>query len=213
MKCCVCGERKGKRPCPAKDAAICPQCCGEKRILEIDCPEHCEYLQAGRKCDAERSYAPRLRALDPAKMQVYQRVLKEFGAVVSALEYIVADTRRSSRSLTDKDVAEAAELVIKTLRTEESGLIYEHTSTSLEVEIVRRRFIDALRKLRHPEHAGQRALRPEEALPCFELIREMARGQSNTPASSQRYVDLLARMLPSRSRIDSGPSSIIIPGR
>lgn len=45
LKCDVCGQRKGKRPCPARGGqGICPQCCGEHRVTTIACPQGCPYL-------------------------------------------------------------------------------------------------------------------------------------------------------------------------
>lgn len=43
-KCPKCSTRKGKRPCPALRTEICSSCCGEHRLRDIDCPEHCQFL-------------------------------------------------------------------------------------------------------------------------------------------------------------------------
>jgi len=43
-KCGYCNKRKGKRYCPSLDCIICPQCCGENRLRNIDCPSDCKYL-------------------------------------------------------------------------------------------------------------------------------------------------------------------------
>ena len=42
--CCHCGHRKGKRSCPALAGAICSRCCGQHRLVEIDCPSDCIHL-------------------------------------------------------------------------------------------------------------------------------------------------------------------------
>ena len=44
MTCPLCRKRRGKRACPAKGEAICSQCCGTKRRVEIDCPPDCAFL-------------------------------------------------------------------------------------------------------------------------------------------------------------------------
>jgi hypothetical protein len=44
-KCPKCGQRRGKRFCPALDTLICPQCCAEHRLNTIRCPEDCPHLQ------------------------------------------------------------------------------------------------------------------------------------------------------------------------
>lgn len=43
-KCGKCGQRKGKRSCPALGEAICPACCGAHRIRDIACPPPCRFL-------------------------------------------------------------------------------------------------------------------------------------------------------------------------
>jgi hypothetical protein len=212
MKCVVCGERKGKRSCPAKRALICAQCCGEKRVLEIDCPESCEYLKTGRQREASQSYSRHLRPSDPAKARKYQHVLSNLEDVVSSLEYAIGEERRSSRYLTDKVAAEAVDLLLQTHQTEDKGVLYERTSNNLEVEALRRRLRDVLASHRAPQEPGKSILRLGDAIACLELIRDVLAGHiSSGPSTS--YVDFLARMLPARSRVEGGGSSIVIPGR
>lgn len=43
-KCGKCGQRKGKRPCPALGGTICPACCGTHRVRDIACPPSCRFL-------------------------------------------------------------------------------------------------------------------------------------------------------------------------
>ena len=88
MKCGLCDQRKAKRSCPAKSALICAQCCGEKRILEIDCPETCEYLKAGREWEAE-DYGKRIRSLDPTAQERNKRVLLDYQDVIAHLEKLL----------------------------------------------------------------------------------------------------------------------------
>ena len=49
MSCPSCGQRKGRRECPALGATICAICCGTKRLVEIRCPPTCSYLAAARE--------------------------------------------------------------------------------------------------------------------------------------------------------------------
>ncbi len=213
MKCVVCGERKGKRACPAKRALICAQCCGEKRVLEIECPESCEYLKAGRQREASNSYHRHLRPSDPATARKYQYVLSTLEDVISSLERVIAEERRSCRYMTDKIAAEAVELLLQTLQTEDKGVLYERTSNSPEVEALRRRLRDTLASHRAPQEPGQMVLKLGDAIACMELIRDVLAGHISSDPASTGYVDFLARMLPARSRVESGGASIIIPGR
>ena len=42
--CSHCGQRKGKRSCPALGGTICSLCCGQHRLGEIKCPADCVHL-------------------------------------------------------------------------------------------------------------------------------------------------------------------------
>jgi hypothetical protein len=213
MKCVVCGERKGKRSCPAKRALICAQCCGEKRILEIDCPESCEYLKVGREREASQNYSRHLKPSDPAKARKYEYVFGNHEDVISSLEFVIAEARRSSRYVTDRLAAEAVSLLLQTLQTEQNGVLYERTSSNLEVEGLRRRLRERIRELRNPEEPVQTALRLGDAVACLEVIRDVLESHVNSGPMSGSYVDFLARLLPARSRVEGGGSPIIIPGR
>lgn len=52
--CAYCKRRKGKRNCPALKGMICSQCCGEKRIKFIPCPESCPILKEHMDYTKER---------------------------------------------------------------------------------------------------------------------------------------------------------------
>ncbi len=50
MSTCVYNEkRKGDRECPALGGKICSRCCGRERLKDIQCPEHCVWLQRGMR--------------------------------------------------------------------------------------------------------------------------------------------------------------------
>jgi hypothetical protein len=52
--CVYCQERKGKRYCPAFDGYICSACCGAHRLVRIQCPHDCPYLESGETYQGER---------------------------------------------------------------------------------------------------------------------------------------------------------------
>jgi hypothetical protein len=54
-KCVYCHARKGKRPCPALGGLICSQCCGEHRVLRINCPPDCVYLDTSSEYQQKRA--------------------------------------------------------------------------------------------------------------------------------------------------------------
>jgi hypothetical protein len=212
MKCILCNQRKGKRHCPAKNAMICAQCCGEKRILEIDCPESCQYLQQGRSHEVQLESARHLRTSDPMKQQMRVRVLSRFEPVVGHLEYVLAKERRASRDLTDSEVAEALDLLLQTYRTEGKGILYEHTSTNLRIDILRKQLGEIVKMYRDPPKPRQQRLKLEDAVDCLEFIRGLVASHIQEGHSATSYVDFLARTMPRGGELDAPGSSLIIPG-
>jgi hypothetical protein len=128
MTCPLCEARKGKRVCPARGALICSTCCGQKRVVEIDCPEDCVYLTGGhaagwdgRARDRERDgrrLGPHLSGLSEAQ----QRLL------LLALAGVVGLHARRPE-LDDALLLEAVVALRKTTETRERGVIYEHPAS------------------------------------------------------------------------------------
>jgi len=213
MKCPLCNQRKGKRSCPAKNATICAQCCGEKRVLEIDCPESCEFLQVGRDHESRSQRMRHLLSADPVKLEKRRRVYTEYRSLVAHVESMLADERRQSRDLSDKDVAESLDLLLATLRTEEKGILYERVSNDLRVDGLRRRLKEALDMHLNPQEEGVERMRRGQVIECLEVIRDVVASHMEAGPSELSYVDFLARLMPRKEMPAGSGSSIIIPGR
>jgi hypothetical protein len=210
MKCVVCEQKKGKRNCPAKNALICASCCGEKRVLEIACPEACDYLIAGRKHEAEE-YAKLLRSLDPKSQERNRQVFHDHINVLGRLEYSFAQARFLSRDLMDKDAVQAVDLLLDKYRTEEKGLFYEKTSDDLRVESLRRELREVMDSFRNPQREEDPAvISPQDnrlplsaAIECLECIRSLIGAFQAEGRSNSAYVDFLARFYPREEKRNS----------
>jgi len=214
MKCVVCEQKKGKRQCPAKNALICASCCGEKRVLEIACPETCDYLKAGRERDAE-DFRKRVQRMDAASRERYRRVLSDHEDVIARLEIAIARASGPSRDLKDQDVVRAVDVLLETYRTEDKGVLYERTSDDLRVESLRRELRTIIESFRNPE-ANETAgivdpqtsrLQLGGAIECLELVRSLAMAYLQDHATPAGYVDFLVRVIPR----EEARSSIILP--
>ncbi len=203
MKCIFCSQRKAKRFCPAKNNQICPQCCGEKRVLEIDCPEICEYLKSGREREAE-DYGKRLRSLHGAANERIKKALIENQDVIAHLEYGLSQQRRRSRFLTDKDVREALDLLLANYATEDKGVLYEKKSEHLQIESLRIEMRNIIESYRNPESAEDRGivdpkstrLQLSSAIGCLEFLQSMVSAYMEAKHSATGYVDFLLRITP-----------------
>ncbi len=203
MKCVICNQRKAKRFCPAKNGLICTQCCGEKRVLEIDCPESCEYLKAGRQHEMA-DYAKHLNSQDEATREKGRRTVGEHQDVIVHLEYTLGVERLSSRDLTDRDLVQALDLLLDTYRTEANGVLYEKTSDDLRVEPLRKQLRRIVESFRNPEgEKGTGIVDPQNtrlqlgaAIDCLEFVRSMALAYLADRHSETGYLDSLARLTP-----------------
>lgn len=195
MKCIWCGERKGKRECPAAGAPVCPRCCGERRVLSAACPESCPFLEAGRERDA-RVYRKVLARLPPLERERHEATLERHPEAIARLEYTLARQRFRQRDLADRDVREAVGLLLESYRAGEAGILYERTSENPRVEGVRREIraaVDALGCSREGEGAG---LPAGVAVECFEFIRLLVDAFQAEYGADSAYIDFLARFFP-----------------
>jgi hypothetical protein len=214
MKCPLCDQRKAKRQCPAKNALICAQCCGEKRVLEIDCPETCLYLKAGRERETEE-YLRHLRSLNANAQERNRRILRDCQDAVVRLEYALSRERLQSHDLTDKEVMQAVEILLETYKTEDKGVLYEKTSEDLRVEALRRELRKIIESLRNPEGEETKGLVDPQTtrlplgstIDCLEYIRCIATLYLQDRRSVSSYIDFLARVIPRKET----RSSIIMP--
>ncbi len=213
MKCILCDQRKGRRFCPAKNATICTQCCGEKRIVEVDCPETCAYLKIGRSYERDHVGARYFQPDNPIEQEKMSRVLRDFEPVMVDVQTLIAIERKSSKDLVDAEVAEALDCLLKTLRTEERGVIYETTSNNLRVESLRRQIGAIIQSYRYPQESDRPRLHLKGALECLEVIRAVIARHMEAGSSSRSFVDFLVRHLPRKAEVMASEPSIIIPGR
>jgi hypothetical protein len=214
MKCVLCERKKAKRFCPAKNLQICALCCGTKRILEIDCPETCGYLSAGRKRETE-DYQKRLQKMDFSKQAKCRKALSQYQDVIAHLEYAISRERLLSRDLKDKDVARAVDVLLDTYRTEDKGILYEKTLEDFRIEPLRHELRKIIESRRNPDKTeGHGVANPQTsrltldgAMECLEFIRTLIEIYVEDRSSVSGYVDFLARVTPRAE----AKSSIILP--
>jgi hypothetical protein len=131
--CPLCAQRKGRRACPAKGAAICSGCCGSKRRVEIDCPADCVWLDGAhdagwdgreteRRRDARR-LGPHLQRLSREQADLFFLALVGLGAL-----------RSRRRDLDDALLSAAVSALRKTVDTRQRGILYDHQAEDLRAQ-------------------------------------------------------------------------------
>jgi hypothetical protein len=211
MTCPSCGQRKGRRACPALRQSICPTCCGSKRLAEIACPSDCGYLHAARAHPA--AVVRRQQELDVATVIPALRSLTERQHQLFFLFHtlIARHVPEGFGSLLDVDVAEAAEAAAATLETSARGVIYEHVAPSLPAQ----RLASELRAMMAEMREAGATIYDHEAAVVLRAIQQGARGSGPRQTA---YLETMGRLLQMNRAAKPGPggekasaSPLIIP--
>lgn len=212
MVCASCGQRKGRRDCPALGRSICPICCGTKRLVEIQCPETCGYLTSAREHPAavvKRQQEQDVAVLLPTIRHLTERQQQLFFLVHSV---IGRHKPEGFSRLVDEDVAQAAGAVAATLETAARGVLYEHTPSSLLAQRLGREITAMLADFRAQ---GAKIYDGEVAI-ALRAIERGARETQKQTADDTTYISRMARLLhvrsqPSPEGAAKPTSSLILP--
>ena len=200
--CSRCRKRQAKRSCPALRANICPVCCAQERMIELACPESCQYLRDAREQAVERQGQFQAKELEPgeaavlARMGSDERLIPLLHAIDQA---IVTVQREKLRDLQDAEALAALENAVQNLETESSGLIYEHRTGSPRVQIVSEAIRSQLEEIAGHEMFKVRPTRSEVMgalkLARFRVLVHVRRAERD-PRSSRAFVRQAALFYP-----------------
>lgn len=212
MSCPLCGQRKARRMCPARGEEICAVCCGTKRVVEINCPTSCSYLESAQRHPAaavKRQQEHDITTLTTALGRVSERQLQLFFLIQSFISrFRPATAAGVGESLIDADVAEAAGALAATYETASRGVLYEHQANAIGAEALRRELKAFLAEV--GKGGGSRFERE-----CAEVLRGIERGARHEApgigSGSVDYLTLVARVLQERPPAARATSSIILP--
>jgi hypothetical protein len=217
VSCAICEKRKEKRFCPAVHGRICPQCCGERREVTLDCPSDCVYLQQAREHEKPRP----IESLDPAalflQVEIGDQFVYEHEHLVMGLTYALAKSARADRSLKDSDLITALTSLAKTYETlVNSGLHYETPIAGVNQQAVAIEVQKMLEEYREAEqkHVGYVRLRDSEILRALVFLVRMAHGRTSGRPKSRAFVDFLFAQFPEQPpaiATEAVGSRIVVP--
>lgn len=186
---------------------ICTQCCGSKRVIEINCPPDCQYLTDGHQYHTAKKYSQQiLRESDPVRARRYYGTLNNLEPELRQLELEILRYAGELSSLGDDHVLEAVRLARKTYETEERGIILakqRHPNPLVES------LADELQRACEDLRIGSdeaAALRLEDVLDCLDALALDVEFHIDNQGGS--YLDFITRNHPEESR-DLKPSRII----
>lgn len=209
MACPLCGIRKQRRACPALGQAICPVCCGTKRIVAIPCPDDCAYLASAREHPAavvKRQQERDVSILFPTIQTLTERQYQLFFLLQSV---IARHEPEGFTRLLDDDVAEAAGALASTLETASRGIIYEHAAHSPPAQQLMaaiKAFLAEIRERGTMVYDGEMCL-------VLRAIERGARETRSVAPGDDAYLALMARLIHERreSPQRTAEQSLIVP--
>jgi hypothetical protein len=217
MSCALCEVRKPRRYCPGVRGQICAPCCGVEREVTVQCPFECEYLQQARLHER----VPDLKEQDiPNRdIEVTESFLRENNALMSASSRLLLESALAVPGVSDVDVREALETLIRTFRTLESGLYYESRPNNPLAGAVHQGFQARLSQARQDlvRRAGAAStIRDVAILGVLALLQRMALNYDNGRSHGRGFLHFLHDRFSGRPVPGGGPppaaaSPLIVP--
>jgi hypothetical protein len=196
MKCILCEQRKAKRYCPGKRAYICAICCGEKRGVEINCPKDCTYYIEGQKYQQDKITRQRItkEGVEPyiRRTQLYTKNPEIFAKI----ELVLVALFRNDSKLRNEEVAEALELIIKTLDTEKKGIIFEYRSETSVVNEIAPRILTIIREYKDTAELRRGRITLDFAKEVIEEFLREIKFYMEVDTNPQSYLVHISRYYP-----------------
>jgi hypothetical protein len=195
--CRICETRKPKRSCPGVGGDICPQCCGAEREVTVDCPLDCEYLLEARRHERPQDVDP--DKFPNPEIRVTEGFLRDHADLLVFSARSLLDAAFASGA-SDFDMRESLDAMIRTLRTAESGLIYQSRPQNPYADAVMQRFNESLDQFRKQLHdsMGMHTIRDSEVLGILVFLQRMELTHNNGRRKGRSFLSFLMQYFPQR---------------
>jgi hypothetical protein len=197
MSCPLCQKRPNKRFCPAKGQEICTVCCATKRLVEIDCPEDCRFLES-----AQRHPAAVVRRQIDHDLSLLMSTLGRLSEAQLQLFFLLQSLVLSYKPeglgrITDADVAVATGALASSLESASKGVIFDESLASTPAEGLRRALKPAIEEI--TKGGGARAER-EVAMVLRGVERGAKHEGGHIPEGESAYLELVGRVFQDRPK-------------
>ena len=209
--CTLCEKRRPQRWCPGVREEICARCCGEEREVTINCPFECEYLQEARRREKPPNRDP--RTLPNADIRVTEQFLEENEWLLAQVSRLLLTAATESSGVVDDDVQEALEAMIKTLRTRESGLIYETRPNNPYAGVIQQRVQAGIEEVRRQEakSTGVHTIRDKGVLGVLVFLQQLAFRVNNGRRRGRAFLDFVRTNFVAHAPAPEQRGSVVTP--
>ena len=212
MACAICHIRKPRRSCPGVNGDICTLCCGNEREVTVNCPFECEFLQEARK--HERTGITDADNIPNKDIVVKEEFLEDHEIVLAGVSNALLRATLETEGAVDTDVRAALDALIRTYRTLQSGVYYEHRPDNALASRIfdgTQRGIEEFRR-KETEQRGMAHTRDSEVLQMLVFLQRMELDRNNGRARGRAFIDFLRAFFSDTAEALAGrSSSLIVP--
>ena len=194
--CHLCEMRPPRRHCPALEREICAPCCGEGREETISCPLECEYLREARRHEKQRELDG--RQMPHPEIELTDKVMQQNQPLAIVTGRLLLVSALEVQGTVDADMGEALDALVRTLKTADSGLVYETRPSNGIAAAVMARFQDEMAKFREhiAEQSGSHSVRDKDLLAVLVFWQRMEWQHNNGRRRSRSFIESLYGVLP-----------------
>lgn len=200
--CQLCEIRPPRRHCPALHDEICSLCCGTEREETIDCPFDCDYLREARRHE-------KLDPIDPKtapfpEIELSDRFMQQQQELAIVAGRLLLISIMNTPGAVDTDVREALDAIVKTLKTAESGLVYETRPANTIAAAVQDRFQQEITQFREmvAQRTGAHTVTDKELLGVLVFWARMEWQRNNGRRKSRAFIESLFAVMPSPEELE-----------
>ncbi|MCX6599735.1 MAG: hypothetical protein NTV70_25560 [Acidobacteria bacterium] len=190
--CRICDTRRPRRFCLGVGADICSPCCGQEREVTVDCPFDCEFLAEGRRHEKRPELDP--TTIPNADIRVTESFLAENEPLLMVASRALFEAAAQVPGVIDYDVREALEAMIKTHRTQQSGLIYESRPSNPLAGAIQQLLDQQLNAYRDAmtQRAGMNVIRDASILGVLCFLQRIEMQQNNGRRRGRAFLHMLS---------------------
>jgi hypothetical protein len=191
---------------------ICSLCCGQEREVTVDCPLDCVYLQEAHKHEHPEPVNP--DDVPNRDIRVTEEFLEEHPELLAAAARSVLDAALDIPGAADRDVRDALDSLIRTLRTLQSGVYYESRPVNVLASGIYDATQSALEEFRkqEKEQLGMAQTRDTDVLGVLVFLQRLEWDRNNGRPKSRAFLDFLDDTFGEEEDAPDAPvSSLILP--
>ena len=211
MECAICGTRRPRRFCPGVRGDICPICCGTEREVSVECPLDCEFLREARKHERPPDLAG--SELPNSDIEVTDKLLREHEPLLTFIGAAILRSALGTPGVSDFDVREALEGLIRTFRTLESGVYYESRPGNPLAGVIYNAVQAAADEFRSEERKqlGMTRTRDSDVLKLLVFLQHFELNRNNGRKRGRAFLDALRAFYESAAPAPEAGSSLVLP--